>query len=52
MVWRTVKIMQVQKLETQYNAKYTLHKKDEARAKEHPSNENDGGVTSGVVPNT
>jgi hypothetical protein len=52
MLWTTVKIMQVQNLETQYNAKYMLHKKEEASSKEHPNNTNDDGVTSGVVPNT
>jgi hypothetical protein len=52
MLWTTVKIMQVQKLETQYNAKYTLHKKEEGSSKGHPSNKNDDAVTSGVVPNT
>jgi hypothetical protein len=31
MLWTIVKIMQVQKLETQYNAKYTLHKKGRRR---------------------
>jgi len=32
MLWTIVKIMQVQKLETQYNAKYTLHKKGRRQA--------------------
>jgi hypothetical protein len=50
MLWTTVNIMQMQKLETQYNAKYTtLHKKEEASSKGHPSNKNDDAVTSGVV---
>jgi len=43
MLRTTVKIMQVQKLETQYNAKYTLHKK-EASSKGHPRNKNDDAV--------
>jgi hypothetical protein len=52
MLWTIVKIMHVQKLETQYNAKYTLHKEEEASSKGHPSNKNDDVVTSGVVPST
>jgi hypothetical protein len=52
MLWKIVKIMHVQKLETQYNAKYTLHKKEEASSNGHPRNKNDDAMTSGVVPNT